>query len=582
MQPARRSATPRVRMRLAAVAPVVVALVAVAGPTGAAPTAAAVLTAGPAPGETALVAVDVTDPGQANLLIERGLDVITIGTVPVEVMLHSAWDAEVLASTDLPTRVLVEDLGAVNAASRRSESRAAAAADEDAALASDLPTGRLEYRTADETDAEIRAMAAAHPDTVALVELPHPSLLGRTVLGAEISHDVDTDPGKPVFLNTGVHHAREWPTVEFVMEFAWEVLEADGTDPRITDLLERGRMIVVPMVNPDGYDISRSRVLEQKRKNCRVTPGQVPTAEACAAAANAGVDPNRNYGAFWGGPGQSGNPNASNYRGEAPFSEPEIRNMRAVAAGHQVTVAINNHTPDERLLRAPSSSNEPVPADEAAYDALAQALGADLGWPAGPWTEIYYEASGTAEQTAYYGAGTFGFTPEATPGFGGADRFHPPYEFVVDQYLGEDRYEGSSMRAAYLTAWEAAVDPARHGVITGTARPGARLTATKTFTLDSSALPSPDGGTPVVLPAEQQLSTTITVPRDGRVEWHVNPSLRPSQYLTAYIREAWTITCPRGRNRVAAEVDVVVPRGGTAQVDLSDCQGRPPRAPGRT
>ena len=59
-----------------------------------------------------------------------------------------------------------------------------------------------------------------------------------------------------------------------------------------------------------------------------------------------------------------------------------------------------------------------------------------IDFPAGPWTEIYYEASGTAEQTAYYGAGTLAFTPELTPGFGGSERFHPPYEYVVDQYLG--------------------------------------------------------------------------------------------------------------------------------------------------
>ena len=81
-------------------------------------------------------------------------------------------------------------------------------------------------------------------------------------------------------LNTGVHHAREWPTAEFVLEFAREALEQDGTDPRITSLLERGKLIAVPVVNPDGYDISRSLIQEQKRKNCRVNPGEIPTEAA--------------------------------------------------------------------------------------------------------------------------------------------------------------------------------------------------------------------------------------------------------------------------------------------------------------
>ncbi len=373
-----------------------------------------------------------------------------------------------------------------------------------------------------------------------------------------------------MFLNTGVHHAREWPTAEFVLEFAHEVLEADGEDRGITELLRRGRLVAVPVVNPDGYDISRRMVQEQKRKNCRVLPGQTPTAAECEAPANAnfGVDPNRNYGAFWGGPGSSANRAASNHRGEGPFSEPEIRNMRWLAQRHQVTVAINNHTPDERLLRAPSSSNEPVPADVVVYDALAQLLGDDLNWPAGPWTEIYYEASGTAEQTAYYGAGTLAFTPEATPGFGGADRFHPPYQYVEDQYLGVDFYAGSSIRAAFLTAFDAAVDPAKHSVISGRAKARTTLTLSKSFTLDTSAVAG------VVQQVPYAFETTLEVPRSGHFNWHVNPSVRPSQYASDHLPEAWTLTCEDRQGRTD-EVEIRVERGGIARgVDLRRCGKR--------
>ena len=245
--------------------------------------------------------------------------------------------------------------------------------------------------------------------------------------------------------------------------------------------------------------------------------------------------------------------------------------MRALSAANQVTVAINNHTPDERLLRAPSSSNEPVPADVVVYDALAQMLGADLSFPAGPWTEIYYEASGTAEQTAYYGSGTLAFTPELTPGFDGLERFHPPYEYVVDQYLGTDFYEGSSIRAAYLTAFNAAVDPARHSVITGEAPRGIQLTISKRFQLDTSAV---DGDGPVTsLPHE--LRSTMTVPASGRFTWHVNPSLRPSQYASAHLNESWTITCGPGNSGAKRTVELTVARGGTAFADMSRCPQGP-------
>ena len=87
----------------------------------------------------------------------------------------------------------------------------------------------------------------------------------------------------------------------------------------------------------------------------------IPTLAECTAAANVnrGIDLNRNYLPFWGGPDRARAATASNTRGEAPGSEPEIRGMIDLLEPDQVTVAINNHTPDQRLLRAPSSSNEP-------------------------------------------------------------------------------------------------------------------------------------------------------------------------------------------------------------------------------
>jgi carboxypeptidase T len=529
---------------------------------------AVALGAGAAQARTSLVAVDARGAAGGLQLERLGLDVVDIGADVVEVQLHSAHDERRLRASGYDSRVLIADMDRHNSGAREAEERREASG-----LASGLPTGRVSYRTLEEINAELHRLAAAYPDRVKLFRLPYRSLLGKTIWGVEISRDVHTDAGKPVFLNTGVHHAREWPTAEFVLEFAWDALQQDGTDPRITSLLERGKLIAVPVVNPDGYDVSRSLIQEQKRKNCRVNPGEIPTEAECTDPANAsfGVDPNRNYGAFWGGPGSSASRSASNHRGEAPWSEPEIRNMRALSASNQVTVAINNHTPDERLLRAPSSSNEPVPADVVVYDALAQLLGADLNFPAGPWTEIYYEASGTAEQTAYYGAGTLAFTPELTPGFDGLERFHPPYEYVIDQYLGTDFYDGSSIRAAYLTAFGAAVDPARHSVITGEAPRGIELTISKRFALDTSAV---DGDGPVTsLPHE--LRSTMTVPASGRFTWHVNPSLRPSQYASAHLNESWTITCGPGNSGAKRTVEVTVERGASAFADMTRCPHGP-------
>ena len=47
------------------------------------------------------------------------------------------------------------------------------------------------------------------------------TLEGRRVHGIEIATNPnDLGDGKPIFLNMGVHHAREWPSSEHAMEWA--------------------------------------------------------------------------------------------------------------------------------------------------------------------------------------------------------------------------------------------------------------------------------------------------------------------------------------------------------------------------
>jgi carboxypeptidase T len=395
---------------------------------------AGLLVPGTASAKTTLVEVQSTSHAVLNQLEALGLDVTYEGGDRTELMLHGPEDEQILSDSGIAHKVLIEDMDGANDARLADEDAHQNRVDEGIAPLSTLPTGRVAYRTLADINAELQQLATTYPDKVKLFTLNRTSLLGKTIYGVEVSHNVAQNVGKPAFLLTGVHHAREWPTAEFTLEFVWDLLLHDGTDADATNLLEKGKLIAVPVVNPDGYDLSRSLQNEQKRKNCRIAAGVIPTLADCTLAANAnrGVDPNRNYLPFWGGPGSSTSATASNSRGEAPGSEPEIAGMIDLLNRNQITVGINNHTPDQRLLRAPSSSNEPdVVADEAAYQGLLERLSRNLpGWPAGPWTDVYYEASSTAEQQAYYGYGTFGFTPEATPGFSGTQTFHPPYQNV--------------------------------------------------------------------------------------------------------------------------------------------------------
>jgi carboxypeptidase T len=62
----------------------------------------------------------------------------------------------------------------------------------------------------------------------------------------------------------------------------------------------------------------------------------------------------------------------------------------------------------------------------------------------------------------------------------------------------------------------------------------------------------------------------MTVPRSGYFVWHVNPSLRPSQYATAHLDEAWTLTCGRGWRKETERIEVA--RGAVARADLKRCK----------
>ena len=442
---------------------------------------------------------------------------------------------------------------------------------------SPLPDARVTYRTLNEINNEIERIAAANPDRVKRFEMPHKSVLGQRIYGLEITHDVNASSGKPVFVMTGGHHAREWPTAELTMEFIYDVLKNDGVDPQFTRLLDSVRFIAVPVVNVDGYEMSRSLLVEQKRRNCRVEAGKIPTFAECANPLNrnTGVDLNRNYGAVWGGSGANVSPGGDSHRGAAPFSEPEIQNMRELLASNQVVVALSNHTPDAKVLRVPSANEEPVPADVVPYDSIAQLLGGDLKWDAGPWPKIYYTASGTMEEQAYYSAGTFAFTFENAPRQQGAARFHPPYSFVVDQYFGTGAYPGSSSRAGYIRLYEAAANARLHSVLEVKAPSGATLTIHKSETLETSPLlksaAASDTTRDAPIKFTQELTSSLVVPKGANhVTWHVNPSMRASQHATEFIREAWTVTCSLSGH--SQSVDVIVARGESKAVDLSRCR----------
>ena len=506
-----------------------------------------------------LVTVDTPHRDAKEKLQTLGLDLTEhAGHDYVEVVLHTPADLAALVAGGFTFDVRIPDL-----IKRGIE---VAEINEDfaeATLVSALPSGRDAYRTLDDYNADMAVLVEEHPKLVKPVTLPLPSLEGRTIQGVEIGSDV-TKPasGRPTFLLMGVHHAREWPSGELAMEFAVDLATSFGKDKRITGLLKKARVVVVPVVNVDGFHLSRTsgefvdlRAINDTgvdplggqtsilatpgfaymRKNCRLVDGQDTPDGACAAQLSPnggfllGVDLNRNYGGFWGGPGAAAtepNPAAvevglldPTYRGAAPFSEPETQNIQQLVRERQVTMLISNHTFSNLVLRpngvAPSTIGpDGIPVGDAPDEKALKKLGARMS-AANGYQNIHgwqlYDTTGTTEDWSYNATGGFGYTFEI-----GANEFHPPFPEVIDEYLGAGEYEGKGNREAYLAALEHAVDTRFHGVLTGKAPAGATLRLSKKF--DSPTWESS---------FEDFLDSSIKVGRKGAFSWVVNPSTRP-------------------------------------------------------
>ncbi len=517
-----------------------------------------------------LVSVRTPTRADKDLLGTLGLDMTEhAGGKSVGVVLNGADDRAALRKAGLRWDVLVKDLVAQDIRARRTETRTAARAD------TVLPSGHTgTYRRLADYNAEMKALADANPGLVKLFVMPNKTWMGKEVMGLEIAENVNKQDGRPAFFNMGVHHAREWPAGEMPMEWAYELIKGyKAGNARTVKVVKESRNIIVPIVNPDGFEASREAGQiagagggrdesvedtvylitgaatggEYRRKNCRLpNDSEAGNCATSAGLAEPGVDPNRNYGQFWGGPGADTNPATQTYRGPAPFSEPETRNVKAVVSTNQVMTLITNHTTAALVLRAPGLAIIGDPVDEnRGYKALGDAMAKENGYFSQKSFELY-DTTGTTEDWSYNNTGGFGFTfeiycgdPNYTTGDCDDPAFHPTFATGVEKEWNGDNpvadhtndpagaYDGKGNREAYYIAAESAMNEARHAIIEGTAPAGATLHLKKSFKSETFPQPDPDGGEDAPIQFDDGLDSVLKVGDDGKYVWHVNPSTRP-------------------------------------------------------
>ena len=476
-----------------------------------------------------------------------------------------------------------------------------------------LPSGRTSYRVLSDYQNDMKRLVAEHPDIVKSMRLPRDSYQGRPLEGVEIAHDVKgpAEDGRPVYLVVALHHAREWPSAEAAMEFAIMLAKGDGKNQRITELLEKARVVVVPLINPDGFVASRGFPADpadvlagggdhpgqgvdpnlvdpcggtpalpgppevcQPARTCLLTgdppcdvdlhlaegiapPGGIFSyrRKNCAGAIpnpltpcelQHGVDPNRNYGQFWGGPGSSADVTSQSYRGPSPWSEPETTAVHEYSQSRQITTIVTIHNVAALVLRPPGTSTGGKAPDEKRLKEIGDAMAAATGYTSQYGFELY-DTAGTTEDWNYAAQGAYGYTIEIGPKDG---EFHMPYETgVVDEWTGNTDAAraagGGGLAEALLGTGEAAANANDHAVIAGKTEPGRILRLRKDFKTPSWGapfcrqeipllllnVPSTDGprclDTAEPFAVDDHLETTLTVPADGKFVWHVNPSTRP-------------------------------------------------------
>lgn len=256
-----------------------------------------------------------------------------------------------------------------------------------------------DYAPLPEIEAYISDLAADSPLLTSLHDIGD-SVEGRNIWALEISN---APADAPVIMVDAGQHAREWISMASATCLADRLVR--NNDPRIANLRDTMRVIVVPVVNPDGYVHSWEED-RYWRKNRRPPEG---------------VDLNRNFSVAFGGPGASGNPDAGNYHGPSAFSEPESTALRDLAMEQPNLVAwLDVHSYGQLVLYPWGFQATPAPAD-AVLEPAAQALASGLAAPEGteyiaiPGVDLY-PAAGTAMDWAYGELGLYAYVLELRPG----------------------------------------------------------------------------------------------------------------------------------------------------------------------
>lgn len=236
---------------------------------------------------------------------------------------------------------------------------------------------------------------------------------GREIVGYKFTEGAQGDTSsKPAVVITGCHHAREWMTVEAPLRLGQDLLNGIDSDPAKQKRLKDGEVWIVPCVNPDGYEYSRSKdnMWRKNRRPLEVDQNGKPTSQV-------GVDLNRNYGGdgsaehfhLWrpdgDKPGVTGDdfsatsdsPGSEVYRGPSANSEPEVQALLKLELGHpNVKGVIDFHSYGDDIF-FPWDSTHEAPENVAVYKEICPKIAEATGYSWAQGAELYLNSGDSTD-----------------------------------------------------------------------------------------------------------------------------------------------------------------------------------------
>jgi hypothetical protein len=254
------------------------------------------------------------------------------------------------------------------------------------------------YKTLTEINARLDQLAADNP-TLASTFVAGQSLENRPIRGLRLSApDLPDNPRaqRPILFFNGAQHAREWVAPMTVMFIADRMLETYATDAHVRALLDHVEIVLIPVVNVDGYEFTWTAGNRFWRKNRRPNAG-----------GSFGVDTNRNFPFLWGGIGASTAANNETFRGAAPGSEPETQVMMSFfTANPRIFAHIDFHSYQQLILSPNGYTPLPCP-DHAQFTQWNMTIKAavegvhNFVYDAGPGYTTVYPTTGTISDYGY-------------------------------------------------------------------------------------------------------------------------------------------------------------------------------------